>query len=280
MELDLMEDQTGKTNNLTGKYIMELSKLKYLQIYTTPFKLNYIWFEHQPQIQQLSLTFTPTTEEISETLEKSDIDMNTSHSIIEPVVNRNFGKTFQHHNGPNQIQHTHKNTSQQHHHINTSQQHKHRNTSQQYLHINTSQQYQPRYCQRPRTSPIPHLKYDCIGCGFNNKGVRELLKHNYETLEDFPFRGPLYIHKNAPREQHIQKNHKNWSRPNNFNKNKDTSNNTDPHQDTISCPRPKLNSVHFEDPYEHINPMENTHEDTHLIDTQEKDIEDNEVEQE
>ena len=39
-------------------------------------------------------------------------------------------------------------------------------------------------------------------------------------------------------------------------------------------------SVRFEDPYDHINPMENTHEDIHLIDTQEKNIEYDEYKQE
>ena len=40
-----------------------------------------------------------------------------------------------------------------------------------------------------------------------------------------------------------------------------------------------MNSVCFEDPYDHINPMDNTHEETNLIDTQRKDIEDSEVEE-
>ena len=65
-ELDLLQDQTGKTKNLTGKYTMELSKLKHLKIYTTNFELYYRWFEHQPQIQHIYLTFTPKIEEIFE----------------------------------------------------------------------------------------------------------------------------------------------------------------------------------------------------------------------
>ena len=101
---------------------MGVSKLKHLQRYMTPFELDYRSFEHQPQSQQLSLTFTPKIEEIFESLETSDIDITPSHSIIEPIVNRNFGNIFQHHNGPNQFQNKHKNTSQQHQHINTSQQ--------------------------------------------------------------------------------------------------------------------------------------------------------------
>ena len=49
---------------------------------------------------------------------------------------------------------------------------------------------------------------------------------------------------------------------------KNTYNNIGSPQATISCLHSKVNSVHFEDPYDHINPMYNTNEDTHLIDTQ------------
>ena len=80
---------------------MELSKLKHIQRYMNPFELNYRRFERQPQIQHLSLTFSPIIEEIFETLETADIDMTPYHSMIEPIVNRNFGNTFQHQNGPN-----------------------------------------------------------------------------------------------------------------------------------------------------------------------------------
>ena len=38
-ELVLMRNKTGQINNPTEKYIMELSKLKYLQKYMTPFEL-------------------------------------------------------------------------------------------------------------------------------------------------------------------------------------------------------------------------------------------------
>ena len=37
----LLQDETGKINNLTGKYIMELSKLKHLQRYMTTFEIYY-----------------------------------------------------------------------------------------------------------------------------------------------------------------------------------------------------------------------------------------------
>ena len=56
--------------------------------------------------------------------------------------------------------------------------------------------------------------------------------------------------------------------------------NTGPPQAKISHPRPKLNSVRFDDPYGHINSMENAHKYTDIIDTQEKYIEDTEFEQE
>ena len=36
-EIFLLQDQTGKINNLTGKYIMEISKLKHIQRYMSPF---------------------------------------------------------------------------------------------------------------------------------------------------------------------------------------------------------------------------------------------------
>ena len=45
--------------------------------------------------------------------------------------------------------------------------------------------------------------------------------------------------------------------------------NTAPHQATIVMHLPKLKSVQFEDPYYHINYMDNNHDENHLIDTQE-----------
>ena len=42
---------------------------------------------------------------------------------------------------------------------------------------------------------------------------------------------------------------------------------------------PKLYSVQFDDPYDHIHHMDHNHEKTYLIDTQEQDTENNEVEQ-
>ena len=40
-----------------------------------------------------------------------------------------------------------------------------------------------------------------------------------------------------------------------------------------------MNSVRFDEPYDHIYYMENTHEYTHPIDTQEQETKDNEFEQ-
>ena len=85
--------------------------------------------------------------------------------------------------------------------------------------------------------------------------------------------------KNTSREQLLQKNHKNWSQPKDFNKNIDTPN-TSPPQAKMAYHRPKLNSVWFEYPYDHINPMENTQEDINPIEPQEQNIEYAEVEQE
>ena len=122
IKLELIRYQTGQINNITGKYIMGLSKLKHIHQYTTSHDIDYRRFERQPQSEQLPLKFTPKTEKIFETLETADIDMNPPHSMIEPIVNRNFGNKFQHQNGPNQHHQTHKNTSKQYQHRNTRQQ--------------------------------------------------------------------------------------------------------------------------------------------------------------
>ena len=44
-EIFLFQDKTGQINNLIGKYIMELSKLKHLQRYMNYYELDYIKFE-------------------------------------------------------------------------------------------------------------------------------------------------------------------------------------------------------------------------------------------
>ena len=98
----------------------------------TSFDIDFRRFELNPQIDQLSIIFTPSIELICETLETAEIDTNSSHSMIEPIVNRKFGNTSHHQNGPNQRQHTNKNASQQYHHSTTRQQYQQRNTGQQH----------------------------------------------------------------------------------------------------------------------------------------------------
>ena len=99
------------------------------------------------------------------------------------------------------------------------------------------------------------------------------------SLENFPFRGPLYIHAKVHREQLLQNNHKHGSRTKYFNKNKDTLKNTGSPQENISCHSTKVISVQFDYPYDHIHHMDHNHEDTHIIDTQYQDMENNEAKQ-
>ena len=99
------------------------------------------------------------------------------------------------------------------------------------------------------------------------------------TLEPPPLRRPLYIHVKLPREKTLKKNHKYGSWPKDFNKNKYTSKKSGPPQATITRPLSKAKPVRFEDPYDHIHHMENHNENTHLIDTQEQDMENSDVEQ-
>ena len=82
---------------------------------------------------------------------------------------------------------------------------------------------------------------------------------HFRKLDNFPFRVPFFIHENTPREQLIQNNHRHGSRPKEFNKNKDASKNKGPLQAKNACPITNVISVRFDDPYDHINPMENTH---------------------
>ena len=80
------------------------------------------------------------------------------------------------------------------------------------------------------------------------------MKHD-GTLDNRPFRGTLYIYSKARIEQLLHNNHKHGSQPTYFNKNKDTFNNIVPPMDRISHPHAKVNSIHFYEPYYHINPM-------------------------
>ena len=74
------------------------------------------------------------------------------------------------------------------------------------------------------------------------------------NLDNFPFRGPLFIKEKSAREQLLHNNHKNRSRPKDFNTDTDTSN-TDPPQAKTACNQQKLKLVSFEYPYNHINSM-------------------------
>ena len=96
---------------------MEISKLKHLQRHMTALKLEYRNFKVLPQIHKLSTMFHFIIEEVFENLETADVDMSTSHSIIYPIVIRNFDNTFRDHNVPNKHQHFHKNKSQQYQYI-------------------------------------------------------------------------------------------------------------------------------------------------------------------
>ena len=77
---------------------MELSKLKPLQQYPTPFEQYYRNFKHIPQRHRLSTIFNSTLKELYETLETEDVDMSTAHSMIEPIFNCNYEDDFHHQN--------------------------------------------------------------------------------------------------------------------------------------------------------------------------------------
>ena len=144
----------------------------------TSFEIYFTQFERLPKSDQLKHTFDQSIENILETLETADIGINPYQSTIGHIVNRNFGNTFHYHNGPNQRQRTNKNASQKYHQNTPIQQYQHKNTGQPEY----SQQYQPRSFQRNRTSSIPYLKENCLLCGLNNKGVRELLIQHDGTI--------------------------------------------------------------------------------------------------
>ena len=61
-ELVLMRYQTVHNKNLTGKYIMELSKPKHLQRYMNSFEIDFKRFERKPQSDQRSIILTPSME--------------------------------------------------------------------------------------------------------------------------------------------------------------------------------------------------------------------------
>ena len=137
---------------------MELSNLEHLQIYMNSFQLDFIRFERHPQSYQLYIIFNPSMELILENTQTADIDMNPYHSMIEHIINRNFGNKLHHQNGQNQRQHTNKNDIHKYQHSTTRKQYQHRNTGQQNQHRNPSQQYQPIYFQKHRKYSIQYLK--------------------------------------------------------------------------------------------------------------------------
>ena len=70
-----MKYHTGQIKN-SQEIIMELSKQKCLQRYTTSFEPDFIQFERQPQSDQLSDIFTPPMKVLFYTLQISDIEIN------------------------------------------------------------------------------------------------------------------------------------------------------------------------------------------------------------
>ena len=58
----MLNGETLQTNDLTGVYIIEISKLKHLKRYMNIFEIEYIHFERKPQRHQLSTTFHLTIE--------------------------------------------------------------------------------------------------------------------------------------------------------------------------------------------------------------------------
>ena len=106
------------------------------------------------------------------------------------------------------------------------------------------------------TSSIPYLKEYCTGFVINNKSEGWLLMQHGGTLENPPFRVTLYINAKAPIEQLLHKNHKHGSRSKDLKKIKYASKNTGLPQAKIARPCPKVKSVWFDDPYDHIHHME------------------------
>ena len=72
------------------------------------FEIDYRRFERLPQIQYISNTLHFKMEEVVETLYTPDVDISTANSMIDTIVNINFGNIFHHQNGPNQHQHVYK----------------------------------------------------------------------------------------------------------------------------------------------------------------------------
>ena len=80
-----------------------------------------------------------------------------------------------------------------------------------------------------------------------------------------------YLSRKEARENKIQNNHKNGSRPKEFNKNIDTSISAPP-RDKFLRNKPKVNSVWFVEPYDHINTVDINNESTYLVNAHEEHI--------
>ena len=98
----LLKYKTVQINNFTSKYTMKLSKTKHLQCYMNKFELEYRNIMRLPQIIHLSTTFLLILKSVFETIETVYVEMSTAHSMIGPIVYRNFDNTCHHQNGPNQ----------------------------------------------------------------------------------------------------------------------------------------------------------------------------------
>ena len=81
----------------------------------------------------------------------------------------------------------------------------------------------------------------------------------------------MLINKKLAREHLLRKNIINRSRPKDFSKNTNISSSY-PHKAKIACRQPKVKLFRSEDPYDKINPMENTNYDTHIINVNEEHI--------
>ena len=88
----------------------------------------------------------------------------------------------------------------------------------------------------------------------------------------------VHKEKNRPDNSYFRTIIKTDHDPSTSTKNTDVSN-TYPPKTIITHHQPKVKSVRFEDPYDHINLMDNTHEETHPIYTQKKTREDYDYEQ-
>ena len=144
-ELFLLKDTTGQMNNLTGKDVTELSKLKHLQWYVNNFGIEHRKFERKSKDTNSALY---PNKQFKRSLKHSRnrLFRHVSSPFHDwPHCKQIFWKNIHHQNGPNKHQHIHK---------------------------ITSKSYQSRSYQRQKISSNPHLKEDCLGCDLKNRGMR------------------------------------------------------------------------------------------------------------